>query len=188
VLAQQWASGYGNHVGPEFHSSAGSRTLPIGWILGGFMAFCLLLFLAIVVPKSGGRGSRSEPPALPRADYTLTAQRLFEAFERNPERADRTYGGKLLELSGRIVSRGQDQRGRFVTFEVHPKTPPPAFENIEDTWTRIAAAAVNAFTVRCYLDAESSDIQEGQSIALRGHCEGKPQDVVLSGCRVIRGR
>ncbi|MBI1913606.1 MAG: hypothetical protein HYS12_02455 [Planctomycetes bacterium] len=171
-------------------SLAVGAVLTAGIIIGG--AFLLREVEARRQPKAKVDKAplgKNEKRPLPRAEHFVTVQKLYEDFLRSPKQAANKYGACTVELTGRLRSEGKDKRGRFITFVLSaPAGDLPASETFEEYIARIPAASVNAFGILCYLESGSPELKPGQSVVLCGFCEGKPQDVVLSGCRVVRGR
>lgn len=95
------------------------------------------------------------------ADYTLTADELFDAFDANEGAALTTYENKVVAVNGEVVSvKNQDGRANVI----------------------LGAANALAGGVNCSFNEEISDLEKGDQVTIKGRCQGFLMDVVLNNC------
>ena len=98
------------------------------------------------------------------ADYTMTAQELFQAFESDESTANEKYLDQIIQVSGAVQS-------------VNKK---------EDGTTSVTLQGIGMFGVVCEMDQrtehERTDFEQGERVTLKGKCTGKLMDVVLVRC------
>ena len=100
-----------------------------------------------------------------KADISISAADLYQAFDADEQAANTAYLGKVIEVSGAIasISAGDDGSNNVLL-------------NAGDVMGGVV----------CRLDASSTDIfQEGQQVSLRGECTGKLLDVELARCVLV---
>lgn len=99
-----------------------------------------------------------------KADFTLTADELFDAFDTNEDGATAKYVGKVIEVSGTVIATEDKAEGSTVTLE-----------------------ASNAMVggVNCGF-GESPELKEGQQVTLKCACQGFLMDVVMNNCNVVQ--
>lgn len=99
-----------------------------------------------------------------RADYSLTADEIYSAFEMDEAAALEKFDGKVVEVSGTVLS---------------VKT--------ENEQNNIIIAAESAFGggVNCSLSSPVEGIEKGMTIKIKGRCQGYLMDVVLNNCHVV---
>jgi hypothetical protein len=143
------------------------------------MTACALIFLR--APGMLGRPSRLHP----RADLAVSAQALFAAYCDGAATADRTYAGKVLDLSGQVATVGEDAGGPYIIYSVvRPHRGGPV--SPEAVWARIAEAAASGVQgVRCYFPkGRKPDVKQGQDVTIRGRSAGMPLDVEVRDCEM----
>ncbi len=128
------------------------------WIIAG-------LALALIIGVAIGLYMYNKPlesMSGQEAEVTISAADLFQAFDTDEQKANTTFLGKVIEVSGTIES----------------------ISTGDDTSTNILLNAGDVMGgVICRMDLSSKDVfQEGQQIALRGECTGKLLDVELARC------
>lgn len=98
------------------------------------------------------------------ADYSLTADELFDAFEENEQAALEKYEGRILEISGEVVDIQQSEQLMNVTLK-----------------------AENALLggVSCSFRQLENEIQAGDEIIIKGKCHGFLMNVILSNCVIV---
>jgi hypothetical protein len=105
-------------------------------------------------------------PAIAKADLSLTAKELTQAFDQNEAHSDSLYLHKALAVSGMIRTITDDGSGGF-TVTMSGKTP-------------------GGTAVDCRLDTRENrrldQLKAGDSIRLLGICVGRLGDVVLVQC------
>ncbi len=99
-----------------------------------------------------------------RADFKMSAEELYNAFDNDEEAANARYLGKVIEVTGKVLEVKPDEEGK----------------------TGILLDAGGMFGVNCKLDdlAEHprESFAEGEEITLKCNCTGKLMDVVLVRC------
>jgi hypothetical protein len=135
--------------------------------------------------KSRVPNGRAPKRLYERADLIVSAQGLFTSYCESVPLADRTYNGKILEVSGTVANSGRDGKGEYVIFAV--VRPSSGFERPGDIWGRIAAASISGVQgVRCYFAAAKAPrVEAEESITLRGRCSGMPLDVEIHECETV---
>ncbi|MFN2440045.1 MAG: hypothetical protein ABR503_12655 [Chitinophagaceae bacterium] len=134
----------------------------------------VILIVVIIVLAGGGwyaykeYNRKNKNLAEVVADITITAQALIQAFEKNPDSANKQYLGKILGVNGTIKSIEK-----------------------EDNATVILGEAGNMSSVRCSMDTTQltkiASYKEGQPIKITGACTGFNKDEFL-GSDVILNR
>lgn len=104
-----------------------------------------------------------------KADHQLGAMALYEAFDQDETAAMGTYAGKILEVTGEISE----------------------VDDAGEAGINIGLEAGGLMGgVRCRLDpgekAAAQDLAPGQTVTLRGQCDGKLMDVELSRCVLVK--
>ena len=99
-----------------------------------------------------------------KADFTLSADELFDAFDADEEAATAKFVGKVVQVSGTVVATEEKAEGSTVTLE-----------------------ASNAMVggVNCGF-ASSPELKEGQQVTLKCACQGFLMDVVMNNCNVVQ--
>lgn len=98
------------------------------------------------------------------ADYEMTADELYSAFETNEKEALKKYEGKVIQLSGKIVEIKKSEKGTNLTLEA------------EDAMLG---------GVNCTFAQLDEELKEGESIRLKGRCQGFLMNVVLNNCVLV---
>jgi tRNA_anti-like len=95
--------------------------------------------------------------------YSLSAEELYKQFDSNEEEANKTYLGKIIQVSGRVNQLARDEGKTSIYMETN---------------------GMNA--VSCQMEAGSEKmaeaIKEGDNTTLKGICTGMLMDVVLVDC------
>ena len=111
-----------------------------------------------------------------KPDYTMTASALINDFENDDNMATTRYNGKVLEVSGSVLTVEIDDSGYY---------------------TVILGEQGTMSAVRCSIDstqqANAARIKAGSSVLIRGACTGFNKDemglgadVILNRCAVIK--
>ena len=101
-------------------------------------------------------------------DYTITASELFSKYSINEEAANKTFLGKIIQISGTIR-------------EI----------NIDDSmFTSIILETGDLFSgVNCVMDnkyiSNQKEILTDSEVTIKGECSGKLIDVILNDCILI---
>lgn len=123
-------------------------------ILGGVYAYYMF-------------NKKIESVANKKADFLLTANELFDAFDSNEDAATSQYVGKVIEISG-------------------------AVESVEsnDTTANVVLIADNAMIggINCQMEKGVSleGISEGSEAKLKCECQGFLMNVVLNNCVKVK--
>lgn len=121
------------------------------------------LALCALALGSCATDEEADPPEPP---VVVTAAQLLSAYAADELSADELYRGRLLAVSGHVVSLGRDLNDAFVLLD--------------------RAETASGDGVQCHFDrarAESvARLKKGQLVTLVGRCDGKLGSVVLRGC------
>lgn len=102
-----------------------------------------------------------------KPDFTLSAVELYEDFETDEPAAEARYLGKVLEVSGSVAQ----------------------VELLEEGTANVAldgGGLLGGILCRFQKDQlPSRQIQDGESITIKGQCTGKLMDVELTRCVII---
>lgn len=125
-----------------------------------------LLFLALIVGGIAYYQYSRTVPTLEgvKADYEMTADELYSAFEADEKAALEKYEGKVIQLSGKIVELKRTEKGTNLTLEA------------EDAMLG---------GVNCTFGQLDEELKEGESILLKGRCQGFLMNVVLNNCVLV---
>lgn len=99
------------------------------------------------------------------ADFTLTSDELFDAFEQDEPAAQANYVGKVVEVSGEV-----------------------ARINLTDSLQSIVLTAQNSMIggVNCTFSQNIENIAVGDKVSVKCQCQGYLMDVVLNNCSLVR--
>lgn len=100
-----------------------------------------------------------------KADFTITANALFDEFDTNEQTALGKYEGKIIEVTGEVVS----------------------VKN-EEGQSNIILLAENAMAggINCSFKSNQNDFKKGDTATIRGRCQGFLMDVVLNNCNKVK--
>lgn len=95
------------------------------------------------------------------ADYELTANELYDAFDADENAAMSKYGDKVINVKGVVASM---------------KTT--------DSTSNITIHADNAILggINCSFNTVLEEMKEGDSVSIKGRCQGILMDVILNNC------
>lgn len=99
------------------------------------------------------------------ADFSLTPDELYDAFDQNEADATSKYQGKVIEVKGSVARTKQDESQLNVILQ-----------------------AQNSMTggVNCSMrDLTQEAPAKGDVVTIRGECQGYLMDVVLNNCVII---
>jgi hypothetical protein len=123
----------------------------------------LLLLLAVVAGSIGYYFFNKKVDSLENteAHFSLTADELFNAFEQNEVEAQKKYVDKVLLVSG-LVSNVK----------------------LQDSLSTVVLAAENAMIggVNCSFSIQPKGVSKGETVSIKGRCQGFLMDVVLNNC------
>lgn len=132
------------------------------------MNFKRIAFILVILAALGGAGTgyylfNKKVPTLidVKADFELTADELFDAFNDDEATAMSKYGGKVLAVTGEVASY-----------------------KLSDSTSNVTIHAENAILggVNCSFNTVVVGIKEGDSITIKGRCQGILMDVILNNC------
>lgn len=105
-----------------------------------------------------------------KPDYTLNAEQLFSDFSGDETAANSKYIGKVVELTGKVVTVNTDSTQVSIVLE----------DQLFGVSTYLDAGfcAANPEMLRA--------VRAGQTITIRGQCDGMLNDVVISRAVIIR--
>ena len=135
----------------------------------------ILIMMAVLAVVAGGgaywytfmQPHKNMQKASP--DFKLTAKNIFTEFSENEKAANTKYLGKVVELTGKVAEvKNENNQSAIV---------------LEDM----------LFGVSTYMDSSYcaanpkvlQDISKGQTITIRGQCDGMLNDVVISRAVII---
>jgi len=107
-----------------------------------------------------------------KPDFQLDAAALFKEFESGEADATARYGGKILEVRGKVESKEANE------------------------WGNVTITFVDQlFGVTCTIDSlqaikqadEIKAIRQGDSVTVKGRCDGMLTDVKLVKCALMGG-
>lgn len=100
-----------------------------------------------------------------KADFQLTADELFDAFENDENAATEKYNDNVVEVTGKVLS-----------------------VKSEGKQNNIILQAENALGggVNCSINSPVSGIKKGQEVSIKGRCQGFLMDVIINNCNVVK--
>ena len=126
-------------------------------------ALVLLLLLTACVSRLPDQDLRIQSA---QVDAKLSADLLWKAFTDNAADAQRTYFGKVVEVTGTATEVGKDVAGeRFIRFGQGDNKAGIRANLLDDTAGPVLSA-----------------IPENRRMTLRCFCEGLAGDVILKSC------
>lgn len=99
-----------------------------------------------------------------KADYRLSSNELFDAFDQNEAEAQAKFVGKVLEVSGEVVR-----------------------SNMNDSLPTITLRAENSMIggINCTFPKAINKVNNGAPIVVKCECQGFLMDVILNNCILI---
>jgi len=138
-----------------------SREPPKNQALGCLSVIVIIIIAVIVctIPDTSPSSTDSGPA------IKITAVQLFAEYDANEIAADQKYEDKTLEVSGVILRIGKDI--------------------LDDPFVTLAGNSV--WGVQCMFtnDNQVVNLSPGQSITVRGTCDGSLVNVILRRCTVV---
>ncbi len=105
-----------------------------------------------------------------KPDFELTADSLFSDFSRNEKLATEKYGGKILLLQSSVISVDKDGFGNVTITLVDPMMGVTcAVDSLQAVKQKVAISALTG----------------GQTVTIKGRCDGMLADVKLSRCMIV---
>lgn len=110
-----------------------------------------------------------------KADVAVVATDLYRAFEADEQKANATYTGKILEVTGPVAEVAVNQGGEVTVI------------------LREADAMNGVFcTMRAEDSEEAKAFATGKTVTIKGTCDGyngmemMPGDVVMTRCSIVK--
>jgi hypothetical protein len=135
------------------------------WILSavGLAFFIVLAAGSMETEEKVEESVRSQSAAI-----TVSASQLYSDYKANEVAADQRYKDKVLQVSGTVDNIGKDiMDSIYVTLETG------TFGSIQCFFADKHAS-------------EAAQLRKGQSITVKGRCDGKMMNVLLKGCVIVR--
>lgn len=128
----------------------GKKILKVFLAIIVLLALCIVIFLNI--PKANVQSKTT--------DISITADAIFDEFNKNENASNRKFIGKVVEVSGVIDELDTDKNGSSV----------------------LLLASKDDFNgVLCTLDGKpNTPLNIGQTVTVKGVCTGKLSDVVIN--------
>jgi hypothetical protein len=100
------------------------------------------------------------------ADYVMTANDLFDAFDMNETEAMAKYENKVIEVTGEVISVKNGEKESNII---------------------LLADMAMAGGVNCsFKYKQDQEIEDGTMVTVKGQCQGFLMDVVLNNCYLIK--
>lgn len=127
----------------------------------------ILILIIIIVPLVGGFlglylfNKKVAGLENVKADYTIAATNLYDAFETQEQEAIVKYLDKILLVEGRVEKL-----------------------QVGKEYSSIILKADNALAggINCSFNHEIKGVSKGEMISIKGKCQGYLMDVVLNNC------
>jgi len=132
-------------------------------VFGVIIVLCTIAFAYFYVFKESKTDISNE-----KAEFKLSAIELFYKFEEDENQANKLYLGKIIEVTGTIVSIQKTQNNDLMLM----------FREDDEI-----------FGVACTLKINKTgnkNLNVGKKIALKGVCQGYLTDVILNNCVVVK--
>ena len=134
---------------------------------------CLFMLMAIASGQEEKEKEKEvEEKTKTEVAIPVKSSVLYEAYEANEVAADQKYKDKVLEISGKVISIDKSLGDIIV-----------ALNGLIDNEYEIMG-------IRCRFDAshaaEAASLSKGQSIKIKGICEGTILGVNISGCSLVK--
>ena len=100
------------------------------------------------------------------ASITIEASQLFDKYSNSEKQANTKYNGKVIEVSGVVRNVTKDKKGDIAVIL-----------NTNDMIGGILCTFENP---------PREDLKKGQSVKIKGQCNGLLMDVVLNKCNLVQ--
>ncbi len=128
----------------------------------------LILIIIIAILVAGGVGfylfnKKVGGLEKVKADYTIAATMLYDAFETQEQEANVKYLNKILLVEGTVVK-----------------------VEIDEKYSSIILKADNTLAggINCSFNHEIEGVSKGDMISIKGRCQGYLMDVILTNCNI----
>ena len=132
-----------------------------------------VVFFAIIIAAAAGVWMYFKPhPSVmnTEAAFRISAPMLIEVFTEDEARANSVYGGKIVEVEGRLTD----------------------IRRSDSTWTLQLGDASQMAGIICYMQkgapGDYASLRTDTPIRIKGICNGMLLDVVLDNCIVLDGK
>jgi hypothetical protein len=130
--------------------------------------FSLLFFLVLFIASTEDDSKTQVQVASAKTEYTISAKKLYSAYDANEVGADMKYKGKFIEVNGYIADIGKDLMDDiYVTLE-----------------TGEYFGSVQCFFSDDYA-TKAAQLSKGQKITIKGMCDGLMMNVLMRGCIIL---
>lgn len=144
--------------------------LKIILICAGFLALGAVMWVGVFIVDIGQRSPSQAAETQPEkvAYMTVSAERLIDEYKANEIAADQIYKGKAIQVTGRVDHIGKDiVDSMYITLK--------------------SADKLGFVTAQCFFDDDwavrLSHLREGDSVTVRGTCDGKFGNVLIKNCK-----
>jgi predicted phosphodiesterase len=141
--------------------------------LNSFGAFLLMLIVILGCTRSRKTNSsmpsnqRSSSASEPAAPGEITAEDLFEEYQKNKNAADEKYKGKIITVRGTVDTTKVGSGNPYITMK-----------------TSSLMLRVQCIFTRADNDAVSG-LEKGQTVRVRGRVFGRIGNVLLQDCELL---
>ena len=129
----------------------------------------LLLILLVILAVVGAIGFYMFNKTVPtleseKADYSLTANELFNSYDQNESAAEQKYADKVIQVTGVVEGT-----------------------KLNDSIPSLILAAENAMMggVNCAFSEKVAGIKTGDTVVVKGRCQGYLMNVILNNCTLV---
>lgn len=156
-----------------------SQAVMIGVILGVLVIAGAAVTVVMMMKKDDPAPAATQPAAaskpvaviLPAADLTAAAADIISLFKDKQTEAEAKYIGKVIDVTGSISAKIEG--------------------SLDGTRSIALEGGVERFAgVRCVLNEANyfqlAEVDRGDTVTIRGRCEGLTTDVVLRDCAVVK--
>ena len=136
----------------------------------------VFLFIALIVVIAGGSGvylymKPNRNLAKVKADFEVGAAELLREFSQNESAAGEKYVGKVIQVTGPLAGIETSNKGKTILFLLDD------FRGISCSMDSLNITLVTE---------ELESLGPGDTITVRGRCNGILMDVQLSGCVLVK--
>lgn len=129
-----------------------------------YLFFLFLLVFAVLFAFVYVKWNKPPMSVMDESSIRIDAVNLFREFSEDEPLATKIYNGKVVEVTGIVSSTAINQEGKTI---VQLQTDDPMFG------------------INCTLE-QKTEINEGETIILKGICSGFTTDVILIRCYLIK--
>ena len=130
--------------------------------------FSLFFFLVLFIGSTEDDSKTQVQVASAKTEYTISAKKLYSAYDENEVGADMKYKGKVIEVNGYISDIGKDI--------------------MDDIYVTLEADEYFG-SIQCFFSddyaAKAAQLSKGQKITIKGMCDGLMMNVLMRGCIIL---